>query len=95
VAVHRTAGWGTAQRFIDHCKYAFEISIDVVVPEPQYPEALTHQAQIALRITLRMDIEVVLAAVELDDETMFQASKIDDKIIARSLTPKMKAALAP
>lgn len=40
-------------------------------------------------------IEIVLSAINLDDETVFDADKIDDVTFAGRLTPEMKSALAP
>jgi len=51
--------------------------------------------QIARRVASRMRIEIMLSAVDLDDKTMLQANKINDKIVTRRLTAKVKAAFAP
>ena len=95
MAVRRTAGWGIAQRFVDDRQHAFEIRIYVVIPEPQHPETLVSEMQIARRIASRVRIVVMLSAINFDDQTMFQARKIDDKIITRRLATKVKAAFAP
>jgi hypothetical protein len=42
-----------------------------------------------------MLIEIVLAAVDLDNEMMLHADKIDNVTFARRLTPEVKSALAP
>jgi len=51
--------------------------------------------QIALCVPPRMRIEVMLPAVNFDNEPMPQANKVNDKIIARRLATKVKAAFAP
>jgi len=40
-------------------------------------------------------IEIMLSAVDLDDETVFDADKVKDETFARRLTSEMESALAP
>jgi hypothetical protein len=42
-----------------------------------------------------MLIEIVLTAINLDDELMLHADKIDDVTFAWRLTPEVKSTLAP
>ena len=89
------AGWGLAQRLVDYRKNPLEIVINIVVPKPQHSETFYGEALIALCVTLGVSIEIMLSAVDLDDETMFQTHEVHDEIIARRLAAKMKPALAP
>ena len=42
-----------------------------------------------------MIIEIVLAAIDFDDQLLLQANEVDNEAIARRLAAEMKAALAP
>jgi len=50
---------------------------------------------VTLCVTPRMRIEVMLTAIDLDDEPMFEADKIDDKPVTRRLTTKVKPSPSP
>jgi hypothetical protein len=95
VAVRRTAGWGLAQRLIDCCENLFEVLIDLVVPESQHAKSLPRKAAVASSVPLRMIIQVVLSAIDFDNEPMLQADEVDNETIPGSLTSEMKTAFAP
>jgi hypothetical protein len=42
-----------------------------------------------------MIIEIVLPAIDLDNETMLEADKINDKTLTRRLSPKVVATRPP
>jgi hypothetical protein len=56
---------GVAQGVVDHGQDAFEVLIDVIVPETQYCEASAGEVIVALRIPPGMRIEVMLATIDL------------------------------
>ena len=62
------AGWGKTQRLVGKRHHAFQIAIDFIVPEAQYSETFERQATVRLRIAPDMRIEIVLTAIDLDDE---------------------------
>jgi hypothetical protein len=95
VAERSEAGWGIAQRLVDHDQNALQVSINFVVPEAQSPEPLAGKVPIALRVAPRMGIEVMLTAVNLDNQTLLETDKIDDVASARRLTAKMESAFFP
>jgi hypothetical protein len=95
VAVRRTAGWGLAQCLVDYGQHAVEIPIDLIVPESKDSESLRCEMLIAFCVAARMCIEIVLSAIDLDDEAMLEAHKIDDEIVTRRLTAKVETAFAP
>jgi hypothetical protein len=74
VAVRRTAGWGISQSFIDDRENAFQIPIDFIVPETQHIEPLPKKMTIALRVKLRVGVEIVLATINLDHQPALQKS---------------------
>ena len=50
---------------------------------------------VAHSISQGVIIEIVLAAIHLDDQLLLQANEVDDETLARRLAAEMKAALAP
>ena len=50
---------------------------------------------VAAAISRSVVVEIVLPAVDLDNQSLFQTNEIDDEAIARRLTTEIKAALAP
>ena len=95
VAVRRTAGWGIAQSFIDNRENAFQIPIYFIVPDTQHIKPLPEKMTIALRIKLPMAVEIVLAAINLDHQPMFQANEVRNEVVAWGLATKVVTALAP
>jgi hypothetical protein len=95
VAERSEAGWGIVKRVIDQRQHTLEISINFVVPKAQNPEALTDKMIVAFRVSAGMCIEVVLAAVNLDDDAVLKTYEIDDEIVAWRLAAKMESALLP
>jgi hypothetical protein len=86
---------GVAQRIVDQRQHAVQIPIDFIVPEPQYPEALDDKVIVPPRITPGMCIEVMLTAVDLDDEAMFETDEIYDISIARGLAAEVESLVSP
>ena len=50
---------------------------------------------VAYSISRGVIVEIVLAAIDFDDQLLLQANEVDNEAIARRLAPEMKAALAP
>ena len=80
---------------VDQRQHAFEISIDLVIPETKDSVPLFCKMAVAFCITFCMCIKVVLATVDFDDEAMLEADKVNDETIAGRLAAKMKSALPP
>src|SRR5262249_24846095 len=76
-------GWGHSQRIIDYRQHSLEIPIDIVVPEAQHRKPKPGEVMIAFHIALCMRVKIVLTAVDLDDEKMFEADEVDDEILKR------------
>jgi len=85
---------GVAQRIIDHRQHALQISIDFIVPETQYREASAGEVIVTLRIAPRMRIEIMLTAIDLNYEVVFETDEIYDMAVARGL-PDHRGALQP
>jgi len=83
------------QRFVDRFEYAGQILVHVGIPEPQHTKSAAHEMPVAAAISRSVVVEIVLPAVDLDNQSLFQTNEIDDEAIARRLTTEMKAALAP
>jgi hypothetical protein len=88
-------GTATAQLVVDHFKHAFEISINLIIPEAKCTKPCARQRSIAPEITSLMDRFVVLTTIDLNDQPFAHANEIDDKTPAWRLTAKMEAAPAP
>jgi hypothetical protein len=72
-----------------------KIFVNIAVPETQYSESAICKIDIAFFITFRVRNKIVLAAVDLDNETMLQAHEIHDVASARGLAAEMKSTLSP
>jgi hypothetical protein len=71
---------------------AFEIPENIIVPEPNDFETLRAKIKIAIFVLLPMRIEIVLAAVDLNNKANREAGKIYNQMVDRYLTAKMKSA---
>jgi hypothetical protein len=76
------AGWGLAQRFLDHSQDALQIFVHFIIPEAQYAKAMASKMSIALHVTSRMRIEIMLPTVQLDYQPMLEADEIQDVPVA-------------
>jgi hypothetical protein len=72
-----------------------QISVRVAIPESQYAKPITHDVPVAHSISRGVIVEIVLAAIDFDDQPLLQANEIDNEAVARRLAAEMKAALAP
>ncbi len=95
MAERSEAGWGTPERVVDQRQHAFQIPIDLVIPETQYPEALVDKILVALRVAPRMHIEIMLTAIDLHDEALLETDEVDDIAVARGLAAEVEASLSP
>jgi hypothetical protein len=66
------------QRLVDEGQHAFQIAINFIVPETQYAEALADKMVVALRVTSGMAIQVMLAAIDLDDKALLETDEVYD-----------------
>jgi hypothetical protein len=95
VAERSEAGWGLAQRVVDQREHSFQIAIDFIVPEAQYPESVIGKVIVALRIASGKRIEVMLTTIDLDDEAVFETDEIYDITITRGLAAEVKSLSFP
>ena len=68
---------------IDHREHTLKIAVDISVPEPQHFVTVAFKALIADAIAPRMLIEIMLTAVNLDDEAMSETHEIHDRSTTR------------
>ena len=61
---------------IDNREHALKIAVDIGVPEPQHFVTVAFKTLIADSIAPRMLIEIMLTAVNLDDEAMSETYEI-------------------
>jgi len=95
VAERSEARWGVAQRIVDHRQHALQISIDFIVPETQYREASAGEVIVTLRIAPRMRIEIMLTAIDLNYEVVFETDEIYDMAVARGLPAETESTFSP
>lgn len=88
-------GLASAQFCVDRLQHTVEIAVDIAVPEPEDSKTIVRKARIAFRVSYSMFIEVVLPAIEFDDEPVLHAHKVDDESFARRLPSEVKSALSP
>ena len=87
-------GW-LAQSEIDRFQHSCEIAIDVAIPESKNAKAGVGQCAVAIIVARLMVVEIVLAAVDLDNEAMRETDKIHDEPLARRLSAEVIAARPP
>jgi len=83
------------QRRVYRLQDTGQIPIHVGIPKSQHAEPIADEMPVAHSISCGVIIEIVLAAIDFDDQLLLQANEIDDETIVRRLATKMKAALAP
>src|SRR5687767_15139068 len=72
-----------------------KIAIHVAVPESQHTKPSARETVITNHIPRGVGIIVVLTSIKLDRDSVFHADKVNDKSLARRLTPKVVAAPSP
>jgi hypothetical protein len=95
VAERSEAGWGLPQRVVYRREHALEVLINIVIPESKYSEASPRELPVAFSVAPRMNIKVMLPAIDFDNETVLEADEINDVIILRRLATKMKTSVPP
>jgi hypothetical protein len=88
-------GSGPLQLGVYRLQHTAEISIDIAVPEPKDAKTFVGKAYVTNFISSLMLIEVVLAPVEFDRQSMLHADKVNDKSVARRLPSKVISAHSP
>jgi hypothetical protein len=66
------------ERLVDKRHHALQIAIDFIVPEAQHSETFARQATVMLHIAPDMRIEIVLTAIDLDDEPVSETDEVYD-----------------
>jgi hypothetical protein len=72
-----------------------KIVVDLVIPKSQHSETAAFKTIVAHPIASRVVIEIMLTAINLNDEAMSHAHEVDNRAAARRLATKMKSTLAP
>jgi hypothetical protein len=83
------------QRLVDRLQHSRKITINVVIPETKDTEAFGGKGFIPPRVPRLMRIEIILAAIDLEDEPMLQANEIHDVALARRLPAEVIPAFPP
>jgi membrane-bound lytic murein transglycosylase MltF len=75
---------------VDERQHAFQTAIDFIVPETQCAKAFAGKMSVTLRVAPGMRIEIMLAAIDLDNAAVLKAVEVYDMAIAGSLSTEMK-----
>ncbi|HEY2446830.1 MAG TPA: hypothetical protein VGI20_13930 [Rhizomicrobium sp.] len=75
----------------DGLKNAFEILVDLPIPESQYDEASIVQVRLAALVVTNLGIAAIRDAVEFYDESHCRTGEIRDERSYRVLSPKTLA----
>jgi hypothetical protein len=84
-------GGYSVQRRLNHSPDAIDILEHIIVPKANEPEALAFQVGSSTGIAFRR----MLAAVDLDDQTLLSAAKIDNVTADFDLTAKFQVLVLP
>ena len=85
----------TAQCAVNRFQNAAQISIHICVPEPQNFEPLLLKMSVTFTILRRVLIEVVLSAIDFDDQPLSETDEIKNVTVAWRLSAKVIAAMFP
>jgi hypothetical protein len=85
VGTRSVPGWGLKPRqFIANgLQYAHEVSIDLIIPKSKHNKPLANKVPVALTIFLGMDVQIMLAAINFDNQPMPQTREINYAPISR------------
>jgi hypothetical protein len=88
-------GWAFRQNRSNRFQNARQIPIDIAIPKSQHAEAFRRKLVVTANIARMVLIEIVLTAINLDDEMMFHANEIDDVSLAWRLPAEVEPARPP
>lgn len=88
-------GAAFSERSTNRFQNAFQIAIDVAVPEAKDAETGTLELFVSRLVVRAMRIDIVLSAIYFDREAVLQTNEIDDVAAAGRLTAKMESLAAP
>ena len=74
---------GSLQRPVDPSEHARKIPINLVAPESQHPKSFLLEVMVTRAISQRVLIEIVLAAIDFNNQMMLKTDKVHDEVIAR------------
>jgi hypothetical protein len=70
---------------------AFDILLDVCIPDADDSESIGRKCCIPLCVFECVTLDSMLTSIKLDDEPWMIAGEIDDEVLDRRLPPEMKA----
>src|SRR2546421_610142 len=83
------------QRLVDKGQHAFQIAVDFIVPETQYPEAFAVPPTLPPPTTTLPLRGGIFAAVQLNDNLLVETDEIYDIVITRGLAAEMESLFSP
>jgi hypothetical protein len=88
-------GFAIPECGVDCLQHIIKISVNVAIPKAQNAKSGMRQFLIAFTIFGGVRFQIVLAAIDLNDQGMLHASEIDYVPAARCLPAEMKSAFFP
>jgi hypothetical protein len=86
----RSAGWGLVQRSQNALHHPSEILINIGIPEPKNPEALSEEKCVTDLIGQRGPRQSVLTSIGFDHEPGTERNEVHDVTTDRRLPPKLE-----
>ncbi len=79
---------------MDRLKYAVDIPVDVVIPEPQNRIAKSIQGRASRAVSLLFSVPIVLTAIHFNNESRLATLEVGDEAFNGRLPAKMKSKFA-
>jgi hypothetical protein len=90
VGWQRSAGWGLVQRSQNALHHPSEILINIGIPEPKNPEALSEEKCVTDLIGQRGPRQSVLTSIGFDHEPGTERNEVHNVATDRRLSPKLE-----
>jgi hypothetical protein len=84
-----------SEGLIDRFEHSREVAIHVAVPKAQNAKPGAAECAVATYIARLMSGEIVLAAIDLDNETLLEADEVNNESLTRCLPAEVVASLSP
>jgi hypothetical protein len=88
-------GSAAAQSSLDGFQHASQVSINIAIPEAKSAKSRSEERSVAPQVAPTVRVDIKLTTVDLDNQSVLHANKIDNDVLARRLTAVMITPLTP
>ena len=88
-------GTTIVESMVYRLEHVREVAINIAVPESKHAKPFVCKTIVANRIARCMMLVVMLSSVQLDNNAMLHADKIDNEALARRLATEVKTTFSP